>query len=140
MGAEFTLHGNIIHWSSTKCKRVTRSVLASEIYGMVGGFDLGFVLNHTLGGMPKPSLVLCTDSYSLYQCLVQLGTTNEKRLMIDIMGLRQSYEIREINEIRWIHGEDNPADAMTKATPNKALERLVSTNTTTVRVEGWVQR
>ncbi len=32
---------NIIHWSSTKCKRVTRSVLASELYGMAYGFDMG---------------------------------------------------------------------------------------------------
>ena len=31
----FTMTGNIIHWSSTKCKRVTRSVLASEIYALL---------------------------------------------------------------------------------------------------------
>ncbi|KAI0994966.1 hypothetical protein K3495_g13214, partial [Podosphaera aphanis] len=31
---QFEIKGNIIHYSSTKCKRVTRSVLASEIYGM----------------------------------------------------------------------------------------------------------
>ena len=28
----FTMTGNLVHWSSTKCKGVTRSVLASEIY------------------------------------------------------------------------------------------------------------
>jgi hypothetical protein len=32
---------NIIHWSSIKCKRVTRTVLASELYGMAHGFDAG---------------------------------------------------------------------------------------------------
>ena len=85
-------------------------------------------------------VIVCTDSYSLYECLVKLGTTGEKRLMIDIMGLRESYERREIEEIRWINGEDNPADAMTKASPNKSLETLVSTNELTVRLEGWVQR
>jgi hypothetical protein len=31
---------NIIHWSSIKCKRVTRSVLASELYGLAHGFDI----------------------------------------------------------------------------------------------------
>jgi hypothetical protein len=71
---------------------------------------------------------------------VKLGTTKEKRLMIDIMALRQSYERREITEIRWINGEDNPADAFTKATPNRALERFINGNELTVRVEGWVQR
>lgn len=36
----FKIRGNIIHWSPTKCKRITRSVLASEIYGMARGFVL----------------------------------------------------------------------------------------------------
>lgn len=31
---------NILHWSSVKCKRVTRSVLASELYAMVHAFDI----------------------------------------------------------------------------------------------------
>jgi hypothetical protein len=145
-GNSFTMSGNILHWQSVKCKRVTRSVLASEIYGMVNGFDAAWVLKHTLAtitqrlNLPAIKLVLCTDSYSLYQCLVQLGTTTEKRLMIDLMALRQSYEEREIDEIRWIAGGDNPADAMTKRSPNQALEELVSTNTTTIKMEGWVKR
>lgn len=28
---QFQIRGNLIHWSSTKCKRITRSVLASDI-------------------------------------------------------------------------------------------------------------
>jgi hypothetical protein len=32
---------NILHWSSIKCKRVTRSVLASELYRLAHGFDIG---------------------------------------------------------------------------------------------------
>jgi hypothetical protein len=142
----FKINGNLLHWSSTKCKRVTRSVLASEIYGMVAGFDTAFVLTATLEtvmkrlGLPRLPLVVCTDSYSLYECLVKLGSTTEKRLMVDLMGLRESYERREIDEIRWINGADNPADAMTKSLPNRALERIVSDNRFTIRLEGWVQR
>jgi hypothetical protein len=60
--------------------------------------------------------------------------------MIDIMALRQSHERRELFEIRWINGLDNPANAMTKSTPNKALETLVSTNKIRVQVQGWVKR
>ncbi|KAK1920477.1 hypothetical protein P3342_002777 [Pyrenophora teres f. teres] len=44
----FTIQGNVIHYSSTKCKRVTRSVLASEIYSMVNGFDIGIAIATTL--------------------------------------------------------------------------------------------
>ncbi|KJZ72869.1 hypothetical protein HIM_07813 [Hirsutella minnesotensis 3608] len=142
----FTIHGNLVHWSSTKCKRVTRSVLASEIYGLAAGFDLAYVITETISqvtsrlGLPKIPLVVCTDSYSLYECLVKLGTTTEKRLMIDIMALRQAYEQRDITSIRWVNGADNPADAMTKLTPNGALTRFIDTNELTIRLEGWVQR
>jgi len=84
----------------------------------------------------KILIVVYTDSYSLYKCLVKLGTTKEKRLMIDIMGLRQSYERREIAKIRWIDGKDNPADAITKLNANKSLERLITTNQLEIRIEG----
>jgi hypothetical protein len=143
---EFEIKGNLVHYSSTKSKRVTRSVLASEIYGMVGGVDMAIAINTTIKmiteqlDLPQTPIVVCTDSYSLYECLVKLGTTKEKRLMIDIMALRQSYERREIAEVRWIDGKDNPADAMTKPTANKALERFLDNNHLQIRVEGWVQR
>ena len=142
----FTIKGNLIHWSSTKSKRVTRSVLASEIYGMVGGVDMALAMNSTIQmivrqlDIPPPPIIVCTDSYSLYECLVKLGTTKEKRLMIDIMALRQSYERRELTEVRWINGQDNPADAMTKATPNKMLQEFLDNNEINVRLEGWVKR
>ena len=46
------------------------------------------------------SLVMCTDSYSLYECIVKLGITREKRLIIDIMALREMYERRELVDMR----------------------------------------
>jgi len=143
---EFAIKGNLIHYSSTKSKRVTRSVLASEIYGIVGGVDMAIAINTTIKmiteqlGFLHILIIVYTDSYSLYECLVKLSTTKEKRLMIDIMALRQSYERREITEIQWIDGKDNPADAITKSTPNKALEEFIDSNQLNVRVEGWVQR
>jgi hypothetical protein len=145
-GDKFHLYGNIVHWNSVKCKRVTRSVLASELYGMVSGFDHAIALSTTLHqivqnlDLPSIPVVICTDSKSLYDCLVKLGTTSEKRLMIDIMSLRESYEKREINEIRWINGKDNPADAFTKKTANQALSKLVRTNKLTVGIEASVDR
>jgi Reverse transcriptase (RNA-dependent DNA polymerase) len=66
----FNLRGNILHWSSTKCKRVTRAVLASELYGMVAGIDMAISISTTLelvtrqlklGQIP---IVVCTDSFS----------------------------------------------------------------------------
>ena len=143
---KFRLQANILHWSSTKCKRVTRAVLASELYGMVAGIDMAISISTTLNMITKQlninqiPVVICTDSFSLYECMVKLGTTKEKRLMIDIMAIRQSYERRELSEIRWITGDSNPADSMTKSTSNGALKNLVSTNNIDVKVQGWVQR
>jgi hypothetical protein len=77
---------------------------------MVGGVDMAIAISTTITmitdqlELPKLPTIVCTDSYSFYECLVKLGTTTEKRLMIDIMALRQSYERRELMEIRWING------------------------------------
>ncbi|KAM4058244.1 hypothetical protein HRG_014584 [Hirsutella rhossiliensis] len=109
---QFEISGNIVHWSSTK------HLLAMTMK----------IITERLNLPPIPLIVF------------KLGTTKEKRLMIDIMALRQSYEKREITDIRWINGADNPADAMTKASPNRALERFIDTNSLTIRVEGYVQR
>src|SRR5204863_5653797 len=131
---------NIIHWSSIKCKRVTRSVLASELYGMAHGFDAGATIKSTVERILQIDLplLLCTDSKSLYDCLVKLGTTQEKRLMVDLMCLRQSYERREITEIKWIDGNTNPADAMTK-TGTEGSHRHEHGQSTGYRVggKGW---
>jgi hypothetical protein len=37
--------------------------------------------------LPAIPTVVYTDLYSLYECLVKLSTTKEKRLIIDIMAL-----------------------------------------------------
>lgn len=134
---------NIIHWSSIKCKRVTRSVLASELYAMTHGFDIGTAIKSTVDRILKINLplVLCTDSKSLYDCLVKLGTTQEKRLMIDVLCLRQSYERREITEVKWIKGNTNPADAFTKSKGvSTALRQLIDTNTVQLEAMEWVER
>lgn len=144
--SSFKFTGNIIHWSSVKCKRVTRSVLASEIYVMAHGVDIVIVIGGIIDiimqrlNRPDGPIVVCTDSRSLYDCLVKLGTTKEKRLMIDIMALREAYERSELMDIRWIDGPDNPADSMTKAGPNSAMEYLIEHNQLEMRVQGWVNR
>jgi len=52
------------------------------------------------------------------------------------MGLRQSYERQEISEIRWINGDNNPIDTMTKDKPCQALKQLIDTNRLNLRTKG----
>ena len=85
---------------------MTRSVFASEIYDIVGGIDIFYAIGSTLSiiikqlKLPVTSVIVYTDSYSLYECLVKLGITKEKRLIIDVMAIRESYENRKLFEIR----------------------------------------
>ena len=73
---------------------------------MTAGIDMAISISTTLNmiteqlGIGRIPVVICTDSFSLYECMVKLGTTKEKRLMINIMAIRESYERRELSEIR----------------------------------------
>jgi len=42
--------------------------------------------------LPVIPIIMCTNLYSFYKCLVKLSTTKEKRLIIDIMAFWQSYK------------------------------------------------
>ncbi|KAI0997416.1 hypothetical protein K3495_g10772 [Podosphaera aphanis] len=72
---DFKLKANILHWSSTKYKRVTRGILASELYGKVSGIDMGISISTTLNMITQQlkidsiPVVVCTDSFSLYECV-----------------------------------------------------------------------
>jgi hypothetical protein len=70
---------------------VTKNVLTLKIYGMVGGIDISFAIGFTLTiiikqlGLFTIPIIVYTDSYSLYECLVKLGIIKKKRLIIDII-------------------------------------------------------
>ena len=95
---------------------------------MANSVNISFTINATVNIIMKQinlspiPLVVCTDSYSLYECIVKLEITREKRLIIDIMALRKMYERRKLVNMRWISGNSNPADAMTKISLNKIMQ------------------
>jgi hypothetical protein len=78
-----------------------RSVFAAELFAMIHDFDVDSVLKSILIKMLviDISLILIIDSISLYDCLIRLSIIVEKRLMIDVMTLRQFYERKKIIEI-----------------------------------------
>jgi hypothetical protein len=136
------VHINLIHWSSIKCKRVIRSVLAAKLYAMINDFDVEAIIKSIIERMLHIflSLILLTDSKSSFDCLVKLDTTNEKQLMIDLMCLRQFYERKEIAEIRWMDEDSNFADAMTKFKLCNVLSSLIDTNCLNLKITEWVER
>jgi hypothetical protein len=116
-------HANILHWFFIKCKRITCSVLTIKLFAMIHDFDVDSILKTILTKMLDVFilLILVIDSKFLYDSLIQLEITVEKRLMIDVMTLRQSYEKREITEIKWIHESNNSVDSMIK---NKSFSAM----------------
>ena len=64
-----------------------------EIYRIVGGVNIAIVIRTTLKiiidqlKLSIIPIIIYTDLYSLYKCLVKLSTIKEKRLIINIMAL-----------------------------------------------------
>ena len=48
--------------------------------------------------------------------------------MVNLIYLRQSYERREIAEIKWIDRGSNPIDVIIKLRPCQALKDLINMN------------
>jgi hypothetical protein len=133
---------NILHWFSIKCKRITRSVLTAELFAMIHEFDVDSILKAILTKMLDIfiSLILVIDSKFLYDCLVRLDIIVKKRLMMNVMILRQSYEKREIIEIKWIYEINNLVDSMTKIKSSSALKTIIDINRINLDTIEWVKR
>lgn len=131
----------IIDYASKKCRRVTRSFLAGEVMAFTAGFDAAFIIKYDLSRIlnRRLSLYMITDSRGLFDMITRNSYSAEKRLMIDLAALRESYRRREIDSIAHIQGKSNPADALTKITHNVALNCLMD-GIATVRVNQWIVR
>jgi hypothetical protein len=87
-----------MHYSNTKSKRVTKSILVLKVYKIVRGINIAITINTTIKIVTNQlrllltPIIVCTDSYLLYKCLIKLGTIKEKRLIIDIIAIRQLYK------------------------------------------------
>jgi hypothetical protein len=77
----------------------------SKIYKIVSEVDIVIAIKTILKmiidwlELPVIPIIIYTDLYSLYKCLVKLSTIKEKHLIIDIMALRQSYNVK--NSLRF---------------------------------------
>ena len=89
---------------------------------------IDLVLNTTI------SLVICTDLKSLYNYLMRLSTTQEKRLMVDLICLYQLYKCKEIAKIKQIEGNTNLGNFITKLKAYDALKQLIDTNKVNISI------
>jgi hypothetical protein len=61
---------------------------------MAYSFNIGTLVKSIINRVLEMELLLVvyTDSKSLYECLIKLGTTREKRLIINVICLCQAYK------------------------------------------------
>lgn len=105
---------NIIYYSFTKCKQVTRSVLALKLYAMAHGFNVGLIIKSSLKKIMSLStfvsifsldnlststsnlsisilllllllIIIRTNLKSLYNNLIKLRNIQKKRLIVDVI-------------------------------------------------------
>lgn len=80
---------------SNRCKRVTRSVLAAEVYGLVLEFDHDYIIRSMLEeilGKPVP-IDAYVHSKTLFDVVVKDCGMCKKHLQIDIYALRGTITI-----------------------------------------------
>ena len=65
-------------------------------------FNIGAIIKSTIYLVFKItiSLIIYTNSKSLYNCLIRLNTTQKKRFIVDFMYLHQLYKHKEIAKIK----------------------------------------
>lgn len=87
---------NTVHYFSLKSKQVTRSVLASKSFPVLHAFDYASTVRVLLNQTLKRNIPLAIfmDSRSIFESLVGINSTTEKRLLIKLAVLRQAYEMK----------------------------------------------
>ena len=133
---------NILHYSSSKSKRVARSVLGSEIYAFADGFDFAFCLKTDLEKILKKRIPLqmYTDSKFLFDVITTASSLREKRLLIDIAVVKEAYYKQDISQVGHIFSDQNPADALTKPSNCPALNSVLDTGQLKLEINQWVVR
>ena len=108
---------HMLDWSSHKQKRVSYSSYGAEILACARAEDRGFYLKEAINSLfPKRCTrhELSIDSNALKETITTLHESTEYRLRQTVQRLRNSFEARQLNILRWIPGTENIADALTK--------------------------
>ncbi len=107
---------NIVHYGSSRCRRVARSVVRAELLALMEGFDVAFTVKHAMREIHQRDVPLdiFTDSRTVFNIVAKDASSLEKRLQIGAFALRESHCREEIRHFGWIPGIENPADGLTR--------------------------
>lgn len=108
---------NLIHYGSSQCRRITRSILAAGMHALFLDYDNEFVIRHTLNDFIGHCVKMEAYVYSrsVLDFIETYSKTTEKILQIDKYALLQSYPNGELFRLRRMPGITNPTDALKKS-------------------------
>ena len=136
--------GLLCTWKSHACPRVCRSTFAAETMSALEGFEDALAFRSLLAGALNPGdvgegrarellpVVALTDCKSVYDAVHRVGgprAPTEKRLVVDLAGLRQMIHSEQARwggepdlerALRWVPTDYQLADALTKLRANVA--------------------
>lgn len=134
-----TNHCHFLHWASTKSQRVTKSMLAAEVYAFSQGYDYGVSMMTMFKSMKLDiPLYIFTDSKSIFDTVTACKRLRELRLMNDIADIRRAYRVNEITNIGWARSKQNVADNFTRHVGNDILDKAMRTGRLDFVIEQWV--
>lgn len=104
-------------------------------------FDSAYPLKQDLESVYKNMIPLhmITDSTQLFDSISKGKRTTEKRLSIDITAAREAYKNYEKSRICLLHGDQNPADALSKVNGNQSILSIMAGRHATEIAE-WLAR
>lgn len=134
---------NILHYGSSRCKRVTRSVMAAEIHALVYGFENAYIARDIVSEILGRSVAVDAfiDSRTLFIVVPKNAGTLGKRLQIDFRALKQSHENGELRNLAGIPSKENISDAMTIPCTwtQHSLQSVMKENRFSVDVQKWAR-
>ena len=105
-----------IEWKSNKTKRRVQSSLAAEALSLSAGLDAAIALKWMIADITGLDLSVkgIIDNKSTCDAVYSSTDVAEKRLRREIAIIQEMVEDGHVKEIRWLKGEDQLADALTK--------------------------
>ena len=131
---------NVLSYHSGLIKRVVRSSLAAEISQAAATLEetdfvravlaeaiyKDFALQNWLSYVAKWKQILVMDSRTGYDLLNGASLGEDRRLAIDIAAMKQAlHEDGGARLVRWVPGEELPADDLTKLRGNRRLLQVM---------------
>ena len=137
-------HVTMVSWNSNKLRRVARSSLAAEVQAMSNSEDELHLVrgawaefnggefnledpDETIRQVPGTIII---DAKSIYDTLVSQNQPlqlQEKRTALELLAYLKNTELNNTST-RWVHGEANLADALTKINASGMLREFMLTS------------